>query len=131
MNKTIVTRFAVVLCAIGIAGQVLAATHTNQEKSASEKLPSAGPFHAKLVSIDKVAKTITVGKRTFLITPETKFNKAGKPATIDDGVIGEQVSGYVKPNNQGKLVATKVNFGPKPEDAGAATKGKPGKNKQR
>src|ERR1700687_1994336 len=55
-----------------------------------------GPFHGKLAAIDKVAKTITVGKRTFQITSETKIKKAGKPATLDDGVVGETVSGYVK-----------------------------------
>src|SRR5580765_4118033 len=88
-------------------------------KAAPDKKPSAGPFHAKLTAVDKAAKTITVGKRTFHINPETKFNKAGKPATLNDGVIGEPVSGYVKPNDEGKLVATKVNFGPKTEEGGA------------
>src|SRR5689334_19607830 len=122
MNKSVVRHFAVGLCAIVIGASALAATQTNEEKSASEKLPSAGPFHAKLVAIDKAARTITVGKRTFLITPETKFNKAGKPAKIDDAVIGEPVSGYVKPNAQGKLVATKVNFGPKADDTGNKSK---------
>jgi hypothetical protein len=98
-------------------------------KSATEKKedkkPSAGPFHAKLAAVDKTARTITVGKRTFLITSETKFNKSGKPATLDDAVIGEPVSGYVKPNDQGKLVATKVNFGPKNDEP--VTKGAPKK----
>jgi len=89
-------------------------------KSATEKKedkkPNAGPFHAKLVAVDKTARTITVGKRTFLLTPETKFNKSGKPATLEDAVIGEQISGYVKPNDHGKLVATTVNLGPKNEE---------------
>jgi hypothetical protein len=66
--------------------------------------------------VDKTARTIIVGKRTFLITSETKINKSGKPATLEDGVVGEQVSGYVKPNEQGKLVATKINFGAKAEE---------------
>jgi len=96
-------------------------TSTNKvAKSASEKKEekklSAGPFHAKLAAVDKSARTLTAGKRTFLITAETKFTKAGKPAKLEDGVIGEPVSGYVKPNDQNKLVATKVNFGPKPEE---------------
>ena len=80
--------------------------------STSEKKASAGPFHGKLAAVDQVAKTITVGKRTFQITSETKLKKAGKPATLEDGVVGEEVSGYIKPAD-GKLMATTVNFGPK------------------
>jgi hypothetical protein len=77
------------------------------------KPAKAGPFNGKLAAIDKQAKTIVVGKRTFQITSETKIKKAGKPATLEDGVVGEPVSGYVKPIGDGKLVATMVNFGPK------------------
>jgi hypothetical protein len=86
-----------------------------QEPAKGEKKPAAGPFHGKLAAVDQTAKTINVGKRTFLITSETKIKKEGKPATLQDGVVGEEVSGYVKPNDAGKLVATTVNFGPKPK----------------
>jgi hypothetical protein len=79
-----------------------------------QKPAKPGPFHGKLVSIDKVAKTIVVGKRTFQITSGTRIKKAGKPATLEDGVVGENVSGYVKPGPDGKLNATTINFGPKP-----------------
>jgi hypothetical protein len=79
----------------------------------SEKAPKAGPFHGKLLAIDKVGKTIIVGKRTFQITSDTKLKKGGKPATLEAGVVGEMVSGYVKPSADGKLVASSVNFGPK------------------
>ena len=79
----------------------------------TEKKNRALPFNGKIGVVDKAAKTISVGKRTFHITSETRINKSGKPATLDDGVIGEDVSGYVKPTEDGKLVATKVNFGPK------------------
>lgn len=77
------------------------------------KKSGAGPFHGKLAALDKQAKTITVGKRTFQITSETKITRGGKPATLDEGVVGEPASGYVKPGADGKLIATKVNFGPK------------------
>ena len=81
------------------------------------KKPVAGPFHGRLAAIDKSAKTITVGKRTFQITSETKLAKDGKPATFDAGVAGEECSGYVKPADGGKWVATSVTFGAKPEKA--------------
>jgi Domain of unknown function (DUF5666) len=85
------------------------------EKKEGAKKAVAGPFRGKLAAMDKTAKTLTVGKRSFQVTSETKILKAGKPATFEDGVVGEEVSGYVKPNEDGKLVATKVNFGPKVE----------------
>lgn len=86
------------------------------------KKPLPGPFHGKLAALDKTAKTITVGKRTFLITSESKISKGGKPAQLADGVVGEEVSGYVKPTDSGKLVATTVHFGPKTETKPAETK---------
>ena len=91
------------------------------------KKAGAGPFHGKLAAIDKLAKTITVGKRTFQITSETKIKKSGKPATLADGVVGEPVSGYVKPSSEGKLLATTVNFGakaPEPNQKKSAPEGK-------
>ncbi len=108
--------------------QLLAQTNTNKapaekkaatKDAAAEKKPVAGPFHGKLAALDKAAKTITVGKRTFQVTSETKIHKAGKPATFQEGVVGEEVSGYVKPTDDGKLIATTVNFGPKPESKGS------------
>ncbi|MGH7970470.1 MAG: hypothetical protein ACREIC_17230 [Limisphaerales bacterium] len=90
------------------------ATSETPKHSKHSKTPGAGPFHGKLASLDKVAKTITVGKRTFQITSQTKIQKDGKPATLADGVVGENVSGYIKPGSDGKLVASTVNFGAKP-----------------
>lgn len=84
----------------------------NQASKAGKK-PGAGPFHGKLLALDKAAKTITVGKRTFQITSETRIKKSGKPATLEEGVVGDPVSGYVKPAQEGKWIAVSVNFGPK------------------
>ena len=85
--------------------------------TAPAKKPSAGPFHGKLGAVHLEAKTIQVGKRTFHITGETKLYKGGKPATLAEAVVGEVVSGYVKPTDDGKLWATTVNLGPKPAPA--------------
>ncbi len=101
------------------------------DSTAAEKAPKGGPFNGKLAAIDKIAKTIVVGKRTFEITSATKIKKAGKPATLDDGVVGESVSGYVKPTMDGKLLATTVNFGPKVAPEGVdKPKAAPDKEKQ-
>jgi hypothetical protein len=83
------------------------------EKKEVAKKPISGPFHGRLANLDKAAKTITVGKRTFHITPETKILRNDKPATLEDAVVGEEVSGYMKPDEAGKMFATKLNLGPK------------------
>ena len=107
------------------------ATTQNNDSTQTEKPAKAGPFHGKLAAVDKVAKTITVGKRTFEITSETKIKKAGKPATLEDGTVGEMVSGYIKPSADGKLIATTVNFGPKNvSETPEKTKSSPDKEKQ-
>jgi hypothetical protein len=98
--------------------------------ASADKKASAGPFHGKLAALDKAAKTITVGKRTFQITSETKIHKAGKPATFEEGVVGEEVSGYIKPADDGKLIATTVNFGPKVETKGSEKSAEKKKEKQ-
>ena len=128
MLKPIIKIGALSLLGLAIAGlpvQSLAQTTNKpaaEKKEKAAKKPSAGPFHGKLAALDKAAKTITVGKRTFQITSETKIIKAGKPATLEDGVVDETVSGYVQPTEDGKLVATKVTFGPKAENKGGEKK---------
>ena len=73
-------------------------------------------FHGKLVALDKNAMTFKVGERTFEISSETKISKAGGPATLADGAVGETVSGAYKKSKDGKLVATSVHFGAKSEN---------------
>ena len=116
------------LLAASIAGQPAQALAQNKDKAATEKKEpaakkqTAGPFHGKLAAVDETAKTITVGKRTFQITSESKISKAGKPATLEAAVVGEEVSGYIKTGDDGKLVATTVHLGPKAETKTSQTK---------
>lgn len=70
------------------------------------------PFNGKLTAVDKTAKTITVGERVFQVTADTKIMKDDKPATLDDGKVGEQVRGSYK-SAEGKLDAVSIFFGPK------------------
>lgn len=87
-----------------------------EKQDAAKKKGKSGnlPARGKLVSVDKTAKTITVGKRIFHVTAETKLEKAGKPATLDDAVAGEAV-GISYKNEGGKLMALTLRFGPPPE----------------
>lgn len=104
------------------ASKATTATEAGEPGKAAKK-PSAGPFHGKLAAMDKTAKTIQVGKRTFLVTSDTRIQRAGNPATLDQAVVGEQVSGYVKPDQEGKLRVTTLNLGPKaPQKTGEKDK---------
>jgi len=114
-----IATFSLLAAALAAWPAQLFAQTTN--KSAGKNAPAekkepgkqtAGPFRGNLAALDKSAKSISVGKRTFYVTSETRILKAGKPATLEDGVVGEEVSGGFKTEN-GKLVATKVTFGPK------------------
>lgn len=79
-------------------------------KKKGEGLPARG----KVTAIDKSAKTVTVGERVFHITSETRLTKAGKPATLDDAAVGEDVGIFYKKDGE-KLVALSARFGPRPE----------------
>jgi hypothetical protein len=92
------------------------------KKDAATKSRAAHPFHGKLAAVDKIAKTIKVGESVYQITSETKITKDGKPATLEDGIVGGQVSGYVKPAEGGKMAATTVRFGGKADEKGGSKK---------
>jgi len=134
MLKSILKTSVVSLLAVVIAGlpAPLLAQTTNQpaveKKAAAEKKEapkgekkklSGHPFRGKLAAVDNVAKTIKIGASTYQITSETKILKAGKPATLADGVKGDEVGGYAKPGERGTMVATSLRFGPKTDGTSA------------
>jgi hypothetical protein len=124
MRNSIPKTIALTLLAAAITALPLplSAQTTNKapaKKAAPEKSEPAArksrsiPFSGDIAAIDKAAKTITVGQRTFQITSETKLQKADKPATLADGAVGEYVTGSYKKTNDGKLLAHSVYFGGK------------------
>ena len=93
---------------------------TPKKEASASGNPNRGiPFHGKLGA--KTDSSITVGARTFEVTSDTKLVKEGKPATLADAVIGEDVGGAYQ-DQSGKLVAKTVRFGAKPESAKKAKK---------
>ena len=106
-----------------LPAQLQAQTTTNKaaasKKATTDKTDStakkAHPFHGKLASVDKTAKTITLeGKekaRVFLITSETRIRKDRKPATLDDVQLGERVGGSARENAAGKMEVVTLNVG--------------------
>lgn len=71
------------------------------------------PYRGKVAAMDTKAMTMTVGKRTFRVTSDTKVLKDGQTATLADGVVGEPVRGAYKKTDDGKLIALSVYFGAK------------------
>ena len=123
---------SVLTAAIAAAPTQLLAQSTNKpatdkkapaaKQESATKKKAAHPFHGKLAAVDKVAKTIKLGESTYQITSETKITKEDKPATLEDGVVGEHVTGYAKPTEDGKMAASSVYFGGKTGDKGGEKK---------
>ena len=115
----------VAMALLGTVASVRAEDH--KPKSETPPTPEAPaktkreslPFHGKLAAVDKSASTITLkGKETnrvFQITPATKIIKTGKPASLDDATVGEDVGGSYKKTESGNLEALSLRIGPKPE----------------
>ena len=134
MMKSLLKIGAVGLLAAAIVGTPAQLLAQSTNKTTTAKKPSgaktepatkkktAHPFRGKLATVDKTAKTIKLGESVYQVTSETKITKAGKPATLEDGVLGEPVSGYAKPTEDGKMTATTIHFGAKPEDTGTPKK---------
>jgi hypothetical protein len=73
------------------------------------------PFNGKLAAVDLEAQTITVGKRTFHLTTETKIYKDDKLVSLSKEMVGERVGGaYVKAAD-GNLEIVKMRVGAKPD----------------
>ena len=79
-------------------------------KEAKPKKSFIFPIHGELDALDKAAKTISIREKTLQITSETHITKDAKPATLEDGVEGEEVSATYKKGDDGTLTAVKVHF---------------------
>jgi hypothetical protein len=88
------------------------------------KTERAVPFHGMIASVDEKTKTFTMaGKeqsRTFKMTDKTVATKAGKPATIKDVTVDEEVRGAYWKASDGTLEAKIVKLGPLTEAEKAA-----------
>jgi len=119
MKKTILKTAVCSLLAAAVAlapMQGLAQEKKKDDAAAEKKSEKKGGnvFRGKVDAVNKTAKTIKVGERTFQVTSETRIMKAGKPATLDDAVVGEEAGGTYK-EADGKLNAVSLRIGPRPE----------------
>lgn len=119
MKKTIlkIAGLSLLAAAIALAPTQGLAQEKKKDDAASEKKgdrKGGTPFRGKVDAVNKTAKTVKVGERTFQITDETRIVKGGKAATLDDAVVGDEVGGSYK-EVDGKLNAQMIRFGPRPE----------------
>ena len=99
------------------------------EAPAPPRPPRLGkPYGGAISAVDKTAKTVTVKKKdsekTFSITSASKIMKAGKPATLEDAMVGEDAGVFYKDSEDGKAEALSLRLGAKPEKPGAEKKKK-------
>jgi hypothetical protein len=73
-----------------------------------KKVDSTLVASGKVVNVDTNAMTLTVGKRTFEMTSETRITKAGKPAILSDIAVDEKV-GIAYKKVGGKFDAITIN----------------------
>ncbi len=119
-NIAKLTCFAFLAAALIAAPGISRAQDSTNAPAAQTPAPKKHglPFRGKVATVETNAMTFTVGTRTFGITSETKITKEGKPAVFADIAVGENVTGYYKTDDAGKLTATTVKVGaPKKKDA--------------
>ena len=88
----------------------------DEKKEEGKKKDAAIPYTGKLTAVDKAAKTFTIPKdRVIAVTATTRITKGGKPATLDDAAVGEEVAGQYKKGEGEKLEALSLRIGPRAE----------------
>ena len=111
----------IALCLIATFTSLSASRSIGADKPVPAEKPAtkaarALPFHGKVAAVDKDAKVLTVGERKFHAAPTTRIMKAGKPATLTDAVVGDEVGGAYREVESGKLELVSLRIGPKPAD---------------
>lgn len=113
MKKLIIS----ILIAAFAATAAMPVMAADEKPAKKEAAPAARaiPFRGKITAVDKSAKTVKVGERTFHVTSETRIIKAGKPATLDEATVGEDVGLAYREGDDKKLNLVTLRVGPRPE----------------
>jgi hypothetical protein len=112
--KNVIRLATIGLMALAIAGTGMDAlaeggTSSPVSQEAAKGRGKTVPFHGTLKAVDREANTITVGNRTFKLSPETKYLQGG----METAKIGEKVGGSYWKEADGTLMVNSVRFGPK------------------
>lgn len=113
--KKLIISILVAAFAATAALPVMAADEKPAEKKAAAPATRAVPFRGKIAAVDKSAKTIKVGERTFHVTSETRIVKAGKPSTLDEVKVDEEVGGAYREGDDKKMNLVSLRVGARPE----------------
>ena len=107
--------FAAAIVAAPMASHAQDATNTPAASAPAKKGKKTGAltYTGKVSAVDTNAMTLTVGKRTLVITSETKITKDTQPATLADAVVGQTAAGSYTKGADGKLTATTVELSTK------------------
>ena len=128
MKKSIV--LALLTAAMVFTGPATQAAEGAKDKPAqapkSDRKLKQMPFRGRISAVDKTTKTVTLeGKeknRAFQITSATKITKDGKPAVMDDVIVGQTVGGLAKETAAGKWEVVTLTIGAKAGKAKDAEK---------
>jgi len=114
MKKLIVAVIVAALAAVSTVSLNAADGKPAEKKDAPAR---AIPFRGKIAAVDKQAKTVKVGERTFQITADSKIARAGKPSSLDEATVGEDVGGSYREGADKKLNVVSLRIGPRPDPA--------------
>jgi len=104
------------LCRAQDTGGATPPTSPKQTEPAKPKKHEGNVFRGTVSAVDAKAMTLTVGKRTFNVTSDTKITKDGRPAILSDIAVGDKCGGAYKKTDDGKLAATTINVGKKADE---------------
>jgi hypothetical protein len=124
MKKTLIhiASFTLLVGAVALTpvhSQAQASTNAPTAPRSSDKGGEVARFHGSVTAIDQTAKTITVGRATYVVTSKSKVFKNNKPATLEDGAVGDFASGAYKLVDEKRLVL-RIEFKPKAGAEGSA-----------
>jgi hypothetical protein len=129
MQNKIIRFITITITVLATIAAVLPGVSQAADKTSSSSPPKPAeqgkrsdrlPFHGKLNAVDKAAMTLTLEgkekKRVIQITAQTRIMKAGKPATLGEAIVGEEVAGQAIKTGDGKEEALSVRLGAKVEE---------------
>ena len=120
MKKLIVP----ILIAAFAAGATMPVCAADAKPKKEAQANRAIPFRGKIAAVDVQAKTLKVGERLFHLTADTRIMKAGKPATLENASVGEEVGGQYREGADKQLNVVSLRIGARPEAAAAPKKDK-------
>jgi hypothetical protein len=103
------------------AAEIPAATAPAPAPDKKKKTRTSLVASGKVSNVDTNAMILTVGKRTFEITSETRISKGGKPAILSDIAVDDKV-GIAYKKADGKLDAVTIKDSVKPKKSDGETK---------